>query len=538
MCGIFYYRGKQKVYNEFMKTQHRGPDNSHILIEDDLFIGFHRLMINDLSYNGSQPFMSNNCVVICNGEIYNFKELKYLYDLNLHSESDCEVILHLYLKFKDINSNIYETVKALCNALDGEFAFIIYDKLLNKVIAARDRYGVRPLFFGYKDKEIGIASELKSLDNIFSNVKQFPPSYYLIQSNSGDNMFVFSPYNTIDESYDLKNNNINEILPQIKSKLEASVIKRLISDVPICALLSGGLDSSLISGLLSKFMNKKLHTFSIGMEGSTDLFFAQKVANYIGSIHTSVVVTKEQMLAAIPEVIKVIESYDITTVRASTPNYLLAKYIKNNTDFKVLLTGEMSDEVNTSYLYFKKAPSPDELHKEGNKLISEICYFDNLRADRSISGNSLEARVPFSDHLFVKFMQSINPELRMCDNKIEKYLVRKAFEGDNLIPDEVLYREKSAFSDGVSSYEDSWHNIIKTHVDTLISDEEFEKEASKYMHCTPYTKESYYYRKTFHEYYKNDAVIPHFWLPNQTWFSEGKFPLDPSARTMTDICTK
>lgn len=528
MCGIFLYLGSKNVMGDFIKTRHRGPDNSHVVIEDNLFIGFHRLMINDLSYNGDQPFMHNDCLSICNGEIYNFKELKEEYNLDCKSNSDCEVILHLYLKFKEQLSFTEDIVQKLCNLLDGEFAFIIYDKTNNIIIAARDRYGVRPLFIGKSDGELGLASELKSLNDIFDYTTQFKPSTYMIY---GKNINIIKNYNDISENYLESNDNIDVILPSIKYTLEESVKKRLIADVPICALLSGGLDSSLICGILSRY--QKIHTFSIGLKDSTDLVYAKKVAEHINSYHHEVIVTEKEMLEAIPEVIKMIESYDITTVRASVPNYLLAKYIKNNTDFRVCFSGEMSDEVNSSYLYFKKAPDGDALHNESNKLIENLCYFDNLRADRCIAGNSLEARIPFSDHHYVKLIQSIHPKLRMCNDKIEKFLLRKAFDGSNIIPDEVLWRVKAAFSDAVSSKENSWYKIIQEYVDTKVTDNEFVTESPQFVHCTPHTKESYYYRKIFHQHYKNENIIPHFWMPNLDWVGD---ITDPSARELTDIC--
>lgn len=546
MCGIFFYLGKNnnfpKIYNEFMKSRVRGPDNSHIIIEqvnndNDIFIGFHRLMINDLTYNGDQPMFYNQNILICNGEIYNSKELVKKYNLICKSNSDCEVIIQLYDYFK--NQNNQNAVKNLCIELDGEFTFIIYDKILKQIIVARDRYGVRPLFIGNNKytNEWGFASELKNLNLLFEDIEQFKPSTYSIFDI--DKMIKNSyTYNNIVEPYDLSNNNEDIILPKIKKFLEDAVEKRLTGDVPICALLSGGLDSSLVCGIITKKIGKGiLNTFSIGMEGSMDLLYAKKVANHIGSIHHEIIVTQEEMLNSIEEVIRIIESYDITTVRASTPHYLISKYIKENTNFKCILSGEMSDEQNNSYFYFKKAPDIDSLHNEANRLITDICYFDNLRADRCISSQGLEARVPFSDHYLIKFIQSINPKLRMCNDKIEKYLLRKAFDGINLIPDEVLWRPKAGFSDAVSSQENSWHKIIQEHIDNLITDKEFKIESSKFIHCIPHTKEAYYYRKIFHQYYKykHDNVIPYFWLPKWCYDKNGKEILDPSARELTDI---
>lgn len=537
MCGIFLYLGSQRdadsLAAEFLKIRPRGPDNSHFFTEKNVFIGFHRLMINDLTYNGNQPFWIDETMLVCNGEIYNFKALQAEHQLPCHSGSDCEVVLHLYNKLKNNSPNIEEVVTRLCNMLDGEFAFIIYDKELQKIVAARDRYGVRPLFIGVNMEryELGLCSELKGIDKLFDQVEQFLPSCYAIfdTTNMGENMY--DTYNNISEPYDIMNDNIGSILPAIKNTVETAVLKRLVSDVPVCALLSGGLDSSLVCAIVARQLGPgKLHTFSIGMEGSTDLHYARLVAKHIGSTHHEVLVTEAEMLAAIEEVIRVTETYDITTVRASTPHYLLSKHIRKNTPFRVVLSGEMSDEANGSYMYFKKAPSVIDYHAEVNRLLEEVCYFDNLRADRSISANGLEARVPFSDHNYVKLIQSIHPSLRMCDGKIEKYLLRKAFDGTGLLSDEVLWRSKEGFSDGVSKVENSWYKIIQEHIDTLVSDDEFTKQAKKYTHCTPKTKEAYYYRKTFCRFYKNDNVIPHFWMPR--WCGQ---VLDPSARELTEI---
>ena len=538
MCGIFFYYGLKKdtgfIYKQFIKIKERGPNNSHIFIEDNIFIGFHRLMINDLSYNGNQPMFFNESILVCNGEIYNSKELIEKYNLQCRSSSDCETIIQLYNCLKNIYLSVDDVVNKLCQELDGEFAFVIYDKLLQKIIVARDRYGVRPLFVGHNDdnNEFGFASELKSLDLLFNNVEQFTPSMFNIFDLSSKTS-IKKKYYEITNDFDITNNNEKEILIKIKKALEDAVEKRLSGDVPICALLSGGLDSSLVCGIITEKLGKGvLNTFSIGMKGSTDLFYAKKVAEHIGSIHHEVIVTEQEMLNSINEVIGVIESYDITTVRASIPHFLISKYIKNNTNFKCILSGEMSDEMMGGYLYFKKAPNTIEFHNETNKLLENICYFDNLRADRSISSQGLEARAPFSDHHLAKLIQSINPELRCCNDKIEKYLLRKAFDNSDIIPKDILWREKEAFSDAVSSKTNSWYKIIQNHIDTLITDEEFQNNSLNYKHCTPLTKEAYYYRTVFEAFYENDKVIPYFWMPNQKWV--GNNIIDPSARELTD----
>lgn len=538
MCGIFLYSGDEHdlgtITQEFYKTRARGPDNSHIITETDdghnIFMGFHRLMINDLSYNGDQPMCDGNTAMMCNGEIYNFKELIKQYDLKCHSRSDCEVIIHLYNKFKLENDSIAKVLKKLCRVLDGEFAFIIYDKEHEIILAARDPYGVRPLFIGESKNNIGFASELKSLDKLFHKVEQFKPSTFGIYDLS-NRWSSTQLYNDISVSYDENNCDENSVLPKIKKALVKAVSKRMTADVPICALLSGGLDSSLVCGILQNLLTSKnlsnLNTFSIGLEGSTDLVFAQKVAEHIGSTHHEVLVTEQDMLSAIEEVIRVTETYDITTIRASTPNYLVSKYINEKTPYKVVFTGEGSDEVAPSYKYLKNAPTADAVHDESNILLENIHLYDCLRADRSISFNGLEARVPFLDPSFVKVVQNINPKLRTSNDRMEKYLLRKAFSRDNILPDEVLWRSKEAFSDAVSSETNSWHTIIQKYVDTIISDEEFMNEAPKYIHCTPHTKEAYWYRKIFHKYYSHESIIPGYWMPK--WSGNIN---DPSAREL------
>jgi asparagine synthase (glutamine-hydrolysing) len=325
------------------------------------------------------------------------------------------------------------------------------------------------------------------------------------------------------------------ILTCIKNKLTKAVKKRLLSDRPVGALLSGGLDSSLISGIICKIYKENniktpLKTFSIGLKGATDLGYAQIVADYIGSDHQTIECTEQDFLNAIPEVIYNIESYDTTTVRASVGNFLVAKYIKENTDIVVLFNGDGSDE-QSGYYYLRNAPTNDEFHKECLKLLDEIKYYDVLRSDRCVSSKwSLEARTPFLDKEFVEFYMTIDPRKKMYDDTIiEKELLRKAFSNKNIIPDEVLWRPKEAFSDGCSSEKRSWHKIIQEHVDLIIPDIEFNyiKNTNKYKINPPMLKESYWYRKIFDSFYPNHAeIIPHYWLPN--WTEE----VDPSAREL------
>lgn len=545
MCGIWFYYGqthdKTKLYEAYWKLQPRGPDNSHAIIEDNVFIGFHRLSINDLTDVGSQPMYDERSILVCNGEIYNFKALESQYHLVCTSNSDCETILRLYnvLKLFSWTSEALlshtETVSKLCKALDGEFAFVIYDKELGKVIACRDRYGVRPLFIGtnHYDNHVGFSSELKGLNDLFDVVEQFEPGTFMIYDMDVSGFLKEKYHTPTDVPLSLPKSE-EDALDNIYFSLVAAVEKRLVSDRPICALLSGGLDSSLVCAILSRFYPQfTLNTFSIGLEGSKDLEYARMVSKHIKSVHHEVIVTEEEMLDSIAETVRIIESYDITSVRASAFNRMISRYIKEKSDFKVVFTGEYSDEVLGGYLYFKDAPDANAFAQESERLVNDICFFDSLRADRCISSNGLEARVPFSDDAYIRTIQSIPAEWRMCGgDKPEKYLLRKAFDRYGTLPPEVLWRTKAGFSDSVSTKDNSWHTIIKAHLDVVVTDEEFAKKAPGYMHNTPKTKEAYYYRKEFHKHYKHDEVIPYFWMPK--WQSPDV--TDPSARTLA-VCS-
>ena len=528
MCGIFFYMGnKYKFENlliDFNKIVSRGPDQSKIIDIDDKVFGFHRLAINDLSENGMQPFIDNNIYLICNGEIYNHNYLKKEYDITCNSKSDCEVIIHLY-KLVGIEKT--------CQLLDGVFAFVLYDRNIDRLFVARDPYGVRPLFMGNnEEKELFISSELKSISDKCKTVDQFNHGSFMEYKKN--DIFMIKKYHNSNFKIDsLRSDEF--ILTCIKNKLTKAVKKRLLSDRPVGALLSGGLDSSLICGIICKIYKENniktpLKTFSIGLKGATDLGYAQIVADYIGSDHHTIECAEQEFLNAIPEVIYNIESYDTTTVRASVGNYLVAKYIKENTDIVVLFNGDGSDE-QSGYYYLRNAPTKDEFHKECLKLLDEIKYYDVLRSDRSVSSKwSLEARTPFLDKEFVEFYMTIDPRKKMYnDTIIEKNLLRKAFSNKNIIPDEVLWRPKEAFSDGCSSEKRSWHKIIQEHVDLIIPDIEFNdiKNSNKYKINPPMLKESYWYRKIFDSLYPNHAeIIPHYWLPN--WTEE----VDPSAREL------
>jgi len=541
MCGIFAYIGSKinvkQLEDEFMKTFYRGPDNTIIkTISSKVIFGFHRLSIVDKSFRGNQPLYHPHkpFVLICNGEIYNHEKLKREYNIKCYSNSDCEVILYMYEKFGE----------SFIKKLDGVFSLCLYDGLANKIVIARDPFGIRPLFFGEdKNGEIFISSEMKSINELIvekRNIAQFRPGCYRIIELLNDNtneIMEYVPYFDHEFSrFHFKNEHdeLDNICRNINNLLTEAVRKRLMSERPIGCLLSGGLDSSLISAIVAReFRNTgkgKLKTFSIGLKGSTDLMYAKKVADFIGSEHHTVELTEEDFLKAIPEVIYNIESYDTTTVRASVGNYLIGKYIKENTDITVVFNGDGSDE-QSGYIYLANAPSENEFHAECEKLLKEIHYFDVLRSDRSLSSRwSLETRTPFLDKKFVQYYMSIPTKLKMYENQIEKFLLRRSFKRDDLLPEEVLWRRKEAFSDGCSSNKRSWHKIIQEHVDQQISTKEFVENKDSFKINKPYLKESYYYRKLFSKYYPNcDDIIPHFWLPN--WCGDIQ---DPSARELNN----
>ena len=548
MCGIFSYitnntdndnillKNDKYIYNNFMKIKNRGPDNSQYLcVKNNIILGFHRLSINDISDLGNQPMKLKEYYLICNGEIFNHKKIIDKYNFNTKSNSDCEVILHLYdyyLNTEKINKKS-QIIKSICNELDGEFAFVLYDSNIETSFIARDPFGVRPLFYGtinniYNDKNNFLfSSELKGINDLVNNAKQFTPGHYMIISKDMsffiDKYHEIVIYNTIQE---------NKILENLNSVFRNAVYKRMMSDKEICSLLSGGLDSSLVASILSEKLGpNKLKTFSIGIKGSPDLKYAQLVADHIKSIHYSIELTEKQFLDAIDEVIYAIESYDTTTVRASVGNYLVSKFIRENTDCKVIFNGDYADEVCGGYKYFKNTSDNSLFHDECIRLINNIHYFDCLRSDRSISNNGLEARVPFADKEFVNFYLSIPANLRRSNDKIEKCLLRKAFENDNLLPDSVLWRSKEAFSDGVTDEKRSWHTIIQEYVNNKITDQQFNTLKNKYHINKPVLKESVYYRTIFDKYYKGcDNIIPYYWMPK--WCGEIN---DPSAREIKSV---
>lgn len=520
MCSIMGYIGDSITVEEFKKgftkTVSRGPDMSEIFREDNVILGFHRLAIMGLNPKGMQPFYYNDDVVVCNGELYGFRTLKN--DLinkgyRFESESDCELLLPLY----------NEHGLDMFNMLDAEFALIIYDKSSHSLIAARDPIGIRPLYYGYDEAgKIIFASEAKNLVGLCNVIMPFPPGHYY-----ADGKFVM--YRDITKVDKFTTESIEEVCKKIKEKLDAGIIKRLDADAPLGFLLSGGLDSSLVCAVAAKHLNKPIETFSIGMKSDAiDLKYAKEAAAYIKSNHHEIIITEKDVIDFLPEVVHILGTYDITTIRASMGMYLICRAIHQQSNIRVLLTGEISDEL-FGYKYTDYAPSPAEFQKEATKRIQEIHMYDVLRADRCISSNSLEARVPFGDLDFVSYVMSIAPEMKMNTYGIGKYLLRKAYEGDYL-PKSLLMREKAAFSDAVGH---SLVDHIKAYAEEKYSDSEFAERIKKYDFARPFTKESLLYRELFEKFYPNQAeMVKDFWMPNKSW--EGCNVNDPSARVLSN----
>ena len=389
---------------------------------------------------------------------------------------------------------------------------------------ARDPIGIRPLYYGIDSEgDYLFASEPKNLVNVVEEIKPFPPGHYY-----KDGEFVC--YRDLSEVSAYNGDSKEEILLNIHDLLVEGVNKRLDSDSPVGFLLSGGLDSSLVCGIASKLLGKPIETWAIGMDiDAIDLKYAREVADYIGSNHHEIIITKKDVQDALEPVIEALGTYDITTIRASIGMYLLCKAIHEQSDNKVILTGEISDEI-FGYKYTDFAPSAEEFQAESEKRIREIHMYDVLRADRCISVNSLEARVPFGDHDFVKYCMSINPDIKMNHYGKGKYLLRKAFEKDKLIPDDILWREKAAFSDAVGH---SLKDDLVELAESTYADEEYEDKVKKYTHATPFTKESLLYRELFEKYYPNQSeMVVDFWMPNKNW--EGCNVDDPSARVLSN----
>lgn len=517
MCGFIFWQGKEiqkeSFLNHLNKIKHRGPDSSQVLNLKRAYLGFNRLSVMDLHSRADQPFKNGNTYLMCNGEIYNYQGLKESYaDYNYQSQSDCEVVLAMYEK---------ESFEKLCKQLDGEYAFVIYDENKDEVFAARDPMGIRPLFYGFTKKgNIVFASEVKAIQKEVKNIFPFPPGYYFV----GGKFYSFHDHSKIQTN---KSISYEKSLVGIKDLLEKAVIKRMKSDAKLGFLLSGGLDSSLVCSIAQKHSKEPIKTFAIGMsDDAIDLKYAREVADFIGSDHTEVIMDKDKVLTSLREVIYNLETWDITTVRASIGMTVVCHYIEKHFDIKALMTGEVSDEL-FGYKYTDFAPGPKEFQKEAQKRVRELYLYDVLRADRCISSASLEARVPFSDKDFVDFVMSIDPKIKMNSYGQGKYLLRAAFKGDYL-PDSILFREKAAFSDAVGH---SMVDYLKEYAESVYSDDEYMASKRKYNYRMPFTKESLLYRDIFEEFYPNKAsLIPDYWMPNKRW--ENCNVKDPSARVL------
>lgn len=520
MCSIMVCCGTGVLEEEFKKgfdkTISRGPDMSRIIKIKNGMIGFHRLSIMGLNENAMQPFSMDESYVVCNGEIYGFRKLKKELEKKGYqfvSDSDCELLLPLYREYGT----------SLFSMLDAEYALVIYDDKEREFIAARDPIGIRPLFYGYVDDEtILFASEAKNLVGLCKKILPFPPGHYY----KGGKFVCYRDMSHVEE---ICCDDVETACRNIREKLIAGIEKRLDSDAPVGFLLSGGLDSSLVCSVAARLTKTPIKTFAIGMStDAIDLKYAKQVAEFIGAEHTEVIITKQDVLNALEDVVALLGTYDITTIRASIGMYLVCKYIHENTDLRVLLTGEISDEL-FGYKYTDFAPSAEAFQREAEKRVRELYMYDVLRADRCISVNSLEARVPFGDLDFVKYVMSLDPKLKLNTYGKGKYLLRHAFEGD-FLPYDILMREKAAFSDAVGH---SMVDDLKEYAQQRYSDEEYEKLRSKYDFAAPFTKESLLYRELFEKYYPGQAeMITDFWMPNREW--KGCDVSDPSARVLSN----
>lgn len=510
MCSIFCILDIRQSTNELRelavrcssKMKHRGPDWAGIWDHPHAILAHQRLAIVDIE-NGAQPLTNaNETRALCvNGEIYNHRQLESCLEqpYQFKTKSDCEVITALYEQ-RDLS---------FLDELQGMFAFVLYDAERDRFLIARDHIGIIPLYTGRDGHgNLFVSSEMKALIDCCQTIEEFPPGHYW--DSAGENQPT--PYYQRDwfEYENIKSNSVDPTI--IRTELEASVKRHLMTDVPFGVLLSGGLDSSLIAAITQKYSKHRIedddqtnawwpqiHSFAIGLEGSPDLENAQKVADAIGTIHHNMHFTVQDGIDALPEVIYNIETYDVTTIRASTPMWLMARKIKAM-GIKMVLSGEGSDEIFGGYLYFHKAPNAKEFHEETVRKLSQLHLFDCLRANKSMAAWGIEARVPFLDKLFIDVAMRTNPEAKMCKGeRIEKQVLREAF-AENYLPDSVLWRQKEQFSDGVGY---RWIDELKNHANRQISNTQLENAAFRFPYNPPLTKEAYFYREIF------DRLFPH-----------------------------
>lgn len=562
MCGIFCYfcraagpkskpkpKPKGEIVDAALETQHRGPDETHIIhgrLEsgciDKYHLIFHRLAVNGLSPESGQPLVyppnEPTSYLLCNGEIYNYRDLidKYQLHEKYDSSSDCEIILHLYELY---HQGVIASLETMLMELRGVFAFTILDTKRNCVMIARDPLGVRSLYYSVDSAGYGICSELKGLYPLAdsASITQFPGGCYGLLNYNRSEQLVISRYYDVRVLPNVRTmESEDQVCEKIVELLNQSVRRRIMCDrktadgqPAIGAYLSGGFDSSAIAGLLTSIYPGKLHTFSIGFQNAPDLLAARKVSEYIGSEHHEVVVTEDEMTELLDRLPATIESYDTTTNRASAFMLRLSEYIRDNTDIIVVYSGEGSDELFGSYLYFHNAPNDEAFHNETIRLLHDLQYFDLLRGDKSSAAAGLEIRVPFLDVDFVEYAKCIPVNMKMR-NGIEKYILRKAIANTGLIPDEICWRTKEAMSDGVSLNERSWSTIIQEKVVR-----EAQRHKQYVVHSEhvqdpvdPVDLEKQWFKRQFNRAYPGcEGVIPYEWLPK--WCGDVK---DASARIL------
>ena len=553
MCGIWalinLVKNKPdiaKYLADFWELQNRGPDNSCFETFPQAWVGFHRLAMMDTSFKSNQPYVlqekDRTIVFVCNGEIYNFKYLISKYNLDIDGNSDCMTIPQLYLKFSE---NIDDWYKLFDKEIKGEFAFVLLEfdhlKSLRHVHVGRDQIGIRPLYYHEptsESKQLIFTSEIKGAKHFADSIIEYPPGYITsfelnefgaLNQNKYDFNWVYNVKQIVnkDESY---------YLERIRNAIINSVRRRLDADRPLAFLLSGGVDSSLVSAIGQRILGEPIKTFCCGMKDGTDLKYARMVSDHIGSHHSEVYFTAEDGVEALDQVIDATETWDTTTVRASVGQFMVCKHIGTKTDCKAVLVGEGPDEVCSSYLFNWYAPNAEALDRASKEYVRDIHYFDCRRGDRCISYWGLEGRVPLLDPEVIEAYWELPAEWRHPNYKgVEKWWLRKAFDGLGLLPDEVLWRKKEAFSDGISSKDKSWYEIIQDDCEKNITNEMMDKAKVEWLHCTPSTKEAYHFRKIFTDKFgvNRHNILPKYWLPK--WNKEGEEIneyTDPSARLL------
>ena len=511
MCGIIGVFELKSKYSDLRptvlemakKVRHRGPDWSGIYCDTNVILAHERLAIVDPK-SGGQPLYSEdrNVILAVNGEIYNHLELKKGFpDYHFQTQSDCEIILALY---KQKGAGFLED-------LNGIFAFALYDKENDCYLIARDHMGIIPLYMGWdKNGNFYVASELKALEGVCNKIQEFLPGHFIYSKESIE---LKQWYKRDWSEYQNVENNASDI-PVLRKALEDAVHRQLMSDVPYGVLLSGGLDSSIISAITKKYAAKRiesddtqtawypqLHSFAVGLVDSPDLAAARKVADHIGSVHHEINFSVQEGLDAIKDVVFHLETYDVTTIRASTPMYLLARVIKSM-GIKMVLSGEGADEIFGGYLYFHKAPNAKAFHEETVRKLGKLHLYDCLRANKSLAAWGIEGRVPFLDKEFMDVAMRLNPEDKMAKNgKMEKWILRKAFE--EYLPESIVWRQKEQFSDGVGY---NWIDTLKATANEKVSDEELANAKFRFPINPPMSKEEYHYRTIFHEHFPSDSA--------------------------------